>query len=301
MGYYIPTAIPGVDDGKPAKAISEPKPWGKIGGAIGIVIVLFGFGNACGRIYESRAIFNRTIDDSAKIRNEVEKMAKKLQFIVDRLNQSKDSAIGNPDVQLAIDLGTLDLKKPDTQSIFHTNYYRLEDLTIETLFNYYNDTVVLYDRIAANAKKTDADRDAIQSFMDNAKSKGDKNYGVTLDTSGPIPLANFVEVGAPVCPEAGQTDCAAKDLRGFKYRTEAGGSWFEKLISKGKLTEAVVPIQQGALFKSVASGDPGILAAKDHVRRTGEIRAIAGKLLNEQKDLLKELKTSAERTKVFVF
>lgn len=300
MAYYVPADLPGADDGKPAKPISEPKPWGKIGVVAGIAVVLFAFGNACGRIYESRSIFNRTIDDSVKIRNEVEKMSKKLQVIAERISASPAATKGNPDVQLAVDLGTLDLKKPDTQLIFHTNYYRLDDLAIERLFNYYNETVVLYDRIAQNAKKTEADKEAIESFLKNAAAKGDKNYGVLIDATGAIPLASFVEVGSPLCPQEDQTDCAAKDLRGFRYRVDAGGTWFEKPV-KGKLTDVIIPIQQGRLFKTVATGNADFLAATDHVRRTVEIRALTAKLLADQKELLADLKRSSERSKVFVF
>jgi hypothetical protein len=298
--YGIGQALPGSAEGVSAEPISQPKPWGRIGLLAGAALVVFGVGNACGRITAARVNFNQTIDQSAQIRDEVEHMGKRLNDIADKINQSKETMKGNVDLELSKALGELDLKKPDTQKIFHTNYFFLEDIAIERLFGYYNDTIQLYDEIAKHAKKTEDDKDSIKSFMTNAAGKADKNYGVTLDLSGAIPLAHFVEIGAPVCPKEGQTDCQAGELKGFKYRMDLGSAWSERPV-KGKPGETVTPIQATPFFKSVAAGSPDILAVKDYARRIGSIRALAQKLMAEQKDVLGDLKRSSDRPKVFTF
>lgn len=294
-GYYGYAPIPGVDDGKPAEQISKPKPWGTIGVGAVALAALFGLGFSCGGIKWARGNMNRTIDQAADIKVEVEKMAKTLTLINDRIGTSADFSKGNPDVQLASDLGSLDLKKPETDKIFKTNYYYLEDLVIDRLFNYYNDTIILYGLIAQNAKKTENDKDAIDSFLKAAGGKGgDKNYGVTVDISGAIPIGSLVEIGSPLCPKEGDTDCKPTELKGFKYRTEAGGSWYTKPV-KGPLGQTVIPIQKTGLFATLASGSPDMLAAKDSVRRLAEINLLSKKLLGEQKELITGLEKASDK------
>jgi hypothetical protein len=298
--YYGYAPLPGTDDGTAAAPIEKPKPWGRIITVLLSAAVALGGGFVAGSSCAARKNYNMTIDQSGEINAEVEKIQKKLNLINDRINQSQDAAHGNPDVQLAKDLGSLDLKEPDTQKIFHTNYFFLEDLAIDRLFNYYNDTGKLYRMIREHAKKTEADEEAIENFVKNSGAKGEKNYGITLNLSGAVPLANFVELGSPVCPKEGQTDCNANELKGFKYRTDSGGQWFDKPV-KGKPDQTVTPLQKSALFNTVVAGNPDVLSARDHLRRMAEIRAIAQKLFNEQKELSADLKRASERPKVFTF
>lgn len=298
--YGIGQVLPGDASGVDAQPISKPKPLGRIVMLAGIGVVVFGLGNACGRIYGSRVEFNRTIDHAVQLRDEVENMGKQLNAVADVLNGSQLTAKGQPDFEMTKKLGDLDLKKPDQQRLFHTNYYHLEDVAIERLMNYYNNTIKLYEEITVHAKKTDADREAIESYMKNGANKGENNYGVILDTSRPFLVGKFVEVGAPVCQEPGKQDCSTSELKGFKYRLDSGSAFSERPV-KGKPGEVVVPIEKGPLFKSVASGNPDLLAYKDYLRRVVSIKSLAGELVAQQKDVLADLKRAAERPKVFTF
>jgi hypothetical protein len=298
--YGVGQVLPGSAEGVSDAPMTKPKAMGRIIAVAGFGLVVFGLGNACGRIYGSRVGFNETIDHAAQIRDEVDKLGKQLNSVADVMNASKLTAQGQPDFDMTKKLAEMDLKKPDTQKIFHTNYARLEDIAIERLFNYYDHTIRLYDEITIHAKKTESDKDAIESYLKNGATKGDKNYGVIMDLSGAIPLAKFVEVGAPVCAEAGKTDCPANELKGFKYRTDSGGTWSERPV-KGKPGETVTPMQGGPLFKAVASGNPDILAFKDYLRRVVSIKTLAVGLVAEQKEVLADLKRAAERPKVFTF
>jgi hypothetical protein len=298
--YGLGQQLPGSTEGVSADIGQKPKPWGMIGVLAGVGAAVFGLGNACGRIYQSRAEFNMTIDQAGQIRTEVEKMSKNLNKIADVINASRATAQGQPDFDMTMALGTLDLAKPDTQKIFHTNYMHFEDPAIERLFNYYNHTITLYDMITQHAKRTDADRPAIENYQKNGEGKGNKNYAVILDNTGQLKLAKFAELGAPVCPNPDDTNCPPAQLKGFKYRFDSGGNWGEKPV-KGNPTDMIWPIEPSALFKSIAAGNPDILAYKDYFRRIVGIKALAGSLVAEQKDVLGDLKKTAERPKVFVF
>ena len=298
--YGVGQVLPGSGDSVSDAPLSKPKAWGSIVVVTGLCLVVFGVGNACGRVTTARVEFNRTIENSGQIREEVDKISKQLNGVADTINVSKLTQQGQPDFEMTKKLGDLDLKKPDTQKIFHTNYFHLEDVAVERLFTYYDHVIALYDLITLHAKKTDNDKDAIESFMKNGAGKGDKNYGVTLDFTGAIPLAHFVEVGTPVCNDPAKTDCNANELKGFKFRSDSGGAWAEKPV-KGKPTEIVVPMQKSPLFGSVAAGNPDILAFKDYLRRVIDIKSRAGALVAEQKDVIADLKRASERPKVFTF
>jgi len=59
-----------------------------------------------------------------------------------------------------------------------------------------------------------------------------------------------------------------------------------------------MPLQQTPLFKAVAAGNPDFLAVKDYARRMAEIRQLLGQLMNQQKEVLGDLKKAADRPKM---
>jgi len=297
--YGLGQALPGSADAVGGGPISKPKPWGRIGFVLVLAAIPFVVGNACGRIQRDRIEYNTTTDQAGQIREEVEKMSKTLTSVVDALNSTPAGRKGDVDIELSAKLGAMDLKKPDTVRIFHTNYNSLEPVIVERLMQYYDGTIKLYDEIATHAKKTDNDKDALVR-MAQAGAKSDKNYGVIVEPQGGLMLAKFVEVGQPVCQQEGKTDCNANELKGFQYRLDSGSGWGTRPV-KGKPEMIVMPLQQTPLFKAVAAGNPDFLAVKDYARRMAEIKTQAAMLMNQQKDVLADLKKSAERPRLFAF
>lgn len=297
--YGLGQSLPGSADAIGGEPISKPKPWGRIAAVLAIAAIPFVIGNACGRIQRDRIEYNTTTDQAAQIRDEVEKMSKTLSSLVDMLNSTPAGRKGDVDIELSAKLGAMDLKKPDTVRIFHTNYNSLEPVIVERLMQYYDGTIKLYDAVATHAKKTDNDKDALVR-MAQAGAKSDKNYGVIVEPANGLMLAKFVEVGSPVCPKEGQTDCNANELKGFQYRMDSGSGWGTRPV-KGKPEAIVMPLQQTPLFKAVAAGNPDFLAVKDYARRMAEIKTQAAMLMNQQKDVLGDLKKASERPRLFAF
>ena len=297
--YGLGQSLPGSADAVGGEPISKPKPWGRIAGVLVIAAIPFVVGNACGRIQRDRIEYNTTTDQAAQIREEVEKMSKTLSMLVDTLNSTPAGRKGDVDIDLSAKLGALDLKKPDTVRIFHTNYNSLEPVIVERLMQYYDGTIKLYDEVAQHAKKTENDKDALVR-MAQAGAKSDKNYGVIVEPQGGLMLAKFVEVGTPVCQKEGQTDCNANELKGFQYRLDSGSGWGTRPV-KGKPEMIVMPLQQTPLFKAVAAGNPDFLAVKDYARRMAEIKTQAAMLMNQQKDVLADLKKASERPRLLAF
>jgi hypothetical protein len=297
--YGMGHALPGSADSVGNEPLSKPKPWGRIAGVLAIAAIPFVIGNACGRIQRDRIEYNTTTDQAGQIREEVERMSKTLSSVVDMLNSTPAGRKGDVDIELSAKLGAMDLKKPDTVRIFHTNYNSLEPVIVERLMQYYDGTIKLYDEIAIHAKKVENDKDALVR-MATAGAKSDKNYGVIVEPQGGLMLAKFVEVGTPVCPKEGQVDCNANELKGFQIRMDSGSGWGTRPV-KGKPEQIVMPLQQTPLFKAVAAGNPDFLAVKDYARRMAEIKTQAAMLMNQQKDVLADLKKASERPKLFAF
>ncbi len=297
--YGVNQQIPGTADANSAQQISPPKPWAKIGLFAGAGLLVFVLGSSCGRVYGSRVEFNETLDQAGQIRDEVDKLGKQLNNIADVINASKDTQRAAIDFDMTDKLGALNLTKPDTYKIFHTNYAHFEDATVERLFTYYDKTIRLYDEIQRHAKRTAQDKDSLVSYQKTA-GKADKLFGVTLDFSGPIALSHFVELGQPVCPTAGETNCAPAVLKGFTYRESSGSSWGQRPV-KGKPNEIVLPMQPSPLFKEIASGSPDVLSYNDYIRRVAAIKVLAGDLVAAQKELLADLKKTTDRPRVFTF
>ena len=297
-GYGMP--LPGSDDGVPAQPLDKPMVWGKIAGYAGVALVAIFAGYFSGRSCDARSTYNRTISDSSIISDEVEKIGKNIGRINETVAHSPSAmkASPDPDPKLSEELGGLNLKDPDTKVVFHTNYFRMEDLAVDRLMTYYNETLRLFQLIREDSKKTAGDRDAIEKFEKDAAAKSERNYGVVFDMSGPIPVANMVEMGSIVCPKEGDTNCP-NEMK-FKYRVQSGGEWSVRPV-KGKPNETVTPIFRTPLFTSVASGSPEIVAASAAARRIAEIRGLGLKLANDQKALLTDLKHQSDKQPLFTF
>ena len=295
--YGIGQQLPGSADAGPGTTMEKPKPWAAIGAIVGGGLLIFIVGSFWGGISKSRVEFNQATDDAGRIRTEVEGLQKNLDKILTELRTKGPG--GAIDVEQATRLASLGLKKPDTGKIFHTNYANLEGLGVERLFGYYNATIKLYDEIDLHGRRTNADKDSIKKFLEQG-AKADKNYGVVVDMSSAIPIAKFAEMGTPVCPKAGQTDCAPNEWTGFNYRLDSGAAWSQKPI-KGKPGDTITPLQQTPLFKTVASGSVDALAVEAYGRRLKNIAELVGEIEKTQKELMVDLKHTAERPKVFTF
>jgi hypothetical protein len=288
-------ALPGDASGVDAKPISKPKPWGRLAVYAVAGAVVFGVGSSCGAIYKSRVEFNKTIDQSAQIRDEVIATGKQTEKIREAITGNREKGIAG----IAEAMGGLDLKKPDQQKLFRTNYKELEDVAVDRLMSYYNHTILLYDLVRQHASRTDNDKDAIKRGLDAAARGTNKRYAVVVKQQGGLNVATFAELGAATCG-AGKEDCQPADISGFKYRTDANQSWGERPL-KGAVYAVIVPMEPSPLFATVAAGNPDVLAARDAEGRMKNILDLLSILAAEEKEVKKDMERAAGRQRVFTF
>jgi hypothetical protein len=53
--------------------------------------------------------------------------------------------------------------RPNTATIFRVDYYRLPDAEVDRLFNYYYDSIALYNEVERHIKRTKADAESLKA------------------------------------------------------------------------------------------------------------------------------------------
>jgi hypothetical protein len=310
-------AAPIVDAGPPIEIPKEKKrPTKLIIAFIIVALVPLMVGYACGRIYASRVLFNKGIEDAGKIKNQVEQLAKINKRVAEVLHESR---VRNQnkiryDGKLIEDLKEILRASPDANAekakkrqdeLFRTNYAMMESIVIDRLFNYYNNTIRLMAELEDFLRKAEDAKELLEKYADEI-SKEERKYGVVFaEDAGKYYLAQMVEVGDIVCTDPKAKSCAKEDINGFMVRTGMGGAWAPRPGKPGgkagRITEIVIPIIPDEFFRQVVVGRPGYLAFKDFVNQYGRMAAIAGVLGRDERELMKDLGKAAGRDRLFVF
>ncbi len=195
--------------------------------------------------------------------------------------------------------------KKRQDELFRTNYAMMEDITINRLFQYYNNTLRLYQELEIFIQKTDRNKDLIKAFSDAQGKGGDKKYGIVFASDeGKYFLGSLVEVGNIVCEEEGKgANCPKAKIGGFMVRSNFSGSWAPRIGKPGSssqnFTEIVIPIIPDQNWRSVATGKKGRLAFQDYKRGYLTLSAISSLLIRGEKMLIQDLGKASNREKLF--
>src|SRR5262249_31474943 len=140
---------------------------------------------------------------------------------------------GTPDFELVAALKAMDLTPPNQQQLFHTNYARLESITVDELFNYYNDTIALYEQIRRQVSASEKEKELLEAFAKQARMQ-EVSYAVTMEPGHGLTQGKLVQIVDKVC-KGGKNDCQnVSDLEGFLVTYSPGGKPFEaKLAGNG--------------------------------------------------------------------
>jgi len=279
----------------------KTKPWAIVAAAVGAGLFMGAVGWAIGNISVSRNDYNITTEHAVRIRDQVDKIHKQLEKVKDTLKEIKPTPNDRemPNFAAIDKLSDIDFKEPDiTRDLFHTNYFSFEPTTVQQVFNYYNDTTTLAKLLAEHVTRTQKDKETIEKFVKANQAKPEKPLGVILDYSAKLPLAQLVEiVSPPMCPNPDKTDCPVEDMK-MRFRTSLGGEPQQRAV-KGAPKDVVLPINPTELQKQMMSGDPGMFAFKDYIRRTGAIVETIRRLSETEKPLIEGLKKRANQPKLF--
>ena len=294
-----------IDDGAPIENVRSGRGKAALVTAIIVGLAGFGLGAGLGLSGVGRANMNTANHAAKTVKTELDGMQKTLNQIgtamamsQQRLARDKKDVL-DYDPQLISDLEQVKLDpRPDTSKIFRVDYFRLEDIVVDRLFNYYYDTIALYNEVERHIKKTHADATSLKAYADKTAVSGQKNYGLVFDTSSKIIVGNLVEIGDQVCKN-GSKDCGANDLSGFQVRVNTGAPWVEKNTT-GKLDSGnVVPIKPTPLMDAVMAGSPDQVRQEAYKQRTANIRSLVSRITATQKELADGIEKAATRPDVF--
>ncbi|HEX2659919.1 MAG TPA: hypothetical protein VHU40_16660 [Polyangia bacterium] len=292
-----------IDDGVPVEKVKSGAGKAVIAASFVVGIAAFALGAGLGISSVGRANMNTANRAAKVVKAELEGMQKTLNQIgaafaasQQRMAAAKKEAT-TYDPKLTEDLKQVKLDpRPDTGKIFRVDYYRLEDVVVDHLFNYYYDSIALYGEVERHIRKTDNDAAVLKAFVEKEASKQSKNYGVVFDTSSKVPVANLVEVGEQVCKEGGSS-CAADKLEGFNIRIQTGGKAFVRKVSLKP--DGMVPIKPTELMDTVMSGSPDSVRAESYKQRVNNARLLLARLNGTQKQLFEGINKAASRPDVF--
>ena len=292
-----------IDDGMPVEKVKSGGGKAVLVASFVVGIAAFALGAGLGISSVGRANMNTANRAAKVVKAELENMQKTLNQIGAAFASSQQrlaAAKKEPttyDPKLTDDLKAVKLDpRPDTGKIFRVDYYRLEDVVVDHLFNYYYDTIALYGEVERHIRKTDNDAAVLKSFAEKEASKQAKNYGVVFDTSGKVPVANLVEVGDQVCKD-GTATCAADKLEGFNIRIQTGGKPYVRKVSLKP--DGMVPIKPTELMDTVMSGSPDSVRAETYKQRVNNMRLLLARLNGTQKQLFEGVQKAASRPDVF--
>jgi hypothetical protein len=294
-----------IDDGQPAVNVRSGR--GKAVLVTGVIVGLaaFALGAGYGIASVGRANMNTANHAAQTVKGELEGMQKTLTQIgtavamsQQRLAAAKKDTLAY-DPQLIADLEKIKLDpRPDTGKIFRVDYFRLDDVVVDRLFNYYYDSIALYGEAERHIKRTKADAESLAAYGEKAANAATKNYGTVFDTGSKIIVGNLVEIGEQVC-KGGGAECQADNLEGFKVRSNTGAPWVVRKAG-GKLdAEKVIPLRPTPLMDAAMTGSTEQVRYEAYKQRTANMRAIVARLTASQKDLFEGVNKAASRPDVF--
>ncbi|HVV16694.1 MAG TPA: hypothetical protein VHH90_05765 [Polyangia bacterium] len=294
-----------IDDGAPVQNVRSGRGKAVLIASMVVGIGGFALGAGMGIASVGRANMNTANHAAKAVKTELENMQKTLSQIgtavarsQQRLAAAKKEAVAY-DPQFVADLKGIKLDpRPNTATIFRVDFYRLPDADVDKLFNYYYDTIALYNEVERHIRRSENDADALKSYAEKSAGSTTKNYGVVFDNGGKILVANLVEVGDQVCKNGGK-DCGADNLVGFKIRSGSGAPWVDRKTGNKPDASILVPLKPTPFMDAVMTGSPDQARQESYKQRVANIRTLLAQITATGKDLMEGINKDAARPDMF--
>ena len=294
-----------IDDGAPVQNVGSSKSKTVLIASFIVGAAAFALGGGLGIASVGRANMNTANHAAKAVKGELDNMQKKLSDIgmaVARSQQRLAAAKRDTltyDPQLVADLKAIKLDpRPNTATIFRVDFFRLPDADVDKLFNYYYDTIALYNEIERHVRRTENDTESLKAYADKTAATANKNYGVVFDSAGKIIVGNLVEIGDQVCKNGGK-DCGAADLVGFKIRSGSGAPWVDRKTGNKLDLGNLIPMKPTPFMDAVMTGSPDQVRQESYKQRVANIRTLVSQLTVTQKELVDGVSKDASRPDIF--
>jgi hypothetical protein len=293
------------DDGMPVQNVGSSKSKTVLIASVIVGAAAFALGGGLGIASVGRANMNTANHAAKAVKGELDNMQKTLGTIalaVARSQQRQAAAKKDPlgyDPQLITELKAVKLDpRPTTATIFRVDFFRLPDADVDKLFNYYYDTIALYNEVERHIRRTDNDATSLAAYAAKTAATAKQNYGVVFDNAGKIIVANLVEVGDQVCKNGGK-DCGADALVGFKIRAGSGAPWVDRKTTNKLDLGNLVPIKPTPLMDAAMTGNADEVRQESYKQRMANIGNLVRQLNVTQKELIDGVSKDAARPDIF--
>ena len=262
--------------------------------------VVFGVGNACGRIYRVAPSSTAPSIRPARSATRSTSSSKQLNTVADTINASKETQQGQPDFEM-----TEGARRARSEEAGHAEALPHQLLHLEASPSSGSSTITITPSALRRAHAARQE--------DRGRQGGDRELHEERRRQGRQELRrhhrghrracrwrHFVELGSPVCPQPDQTDCPPATLKGFKYRIDSGGAWGERPI-KGKPGEIVMPMQPSAALQDRRRRQPGHPRLQGLPAPRGHHQAAGRQPRRRAEGSARRSEERAERPKVFTF
>jgi hypothetical protein len=306
-----------VNDGTPVEQVQQKaRARLAIVGAVMLIPLIFGI--AIGKISSGAKVYNRTIDDAAKIRDDVKKVRDNLIGVQQVLASAKLRSKGNfqpTDTKLIGELEALPDIQPNVDVVFKSFMYELQPELVAATLSFYADTVDLNELIKKHIQLTKDAEKALKEGQTKMQGFNPFGYAALLEVpdadkqaAGHLVALKLVQLGSPVCE--GQTTpsdsgCPGK-VSGFRYRLDELGPWAVKKVAAGEEgavgTDGLVVLDRSSkVLQQVVKGGTATVAEAGFVDRITKIAERVNELIEQQKAIESRLNQKAIESKKFTF
>jgi len=284
----------------------------------GVVLVPLIFGWVLGQCNAGRKQYNRVIDDSSRIADEVNKSRKSLSAydLLFKKSIERDELIAQ--------LDKVKYDPPDASVIYKSWLYELDPELVGQTLTYTARSNKLATDVRAFVDQTKKDFDLIKKGTDNLKAAqpketenkerySDYRYAVVLSVpteeeanNGKKFGAQIVEIEMPICPDTNQPsptfECADKPV-GFRYRMDPNSAFKDGQLAQpgagGVPGDKLVLLLNTTVFNVLAMTPGPTLAMKQYAERLETLKAETSDLIQLGTYIEGQLKAQAGRGKGF--
>lgn len=304
-----------VNDGKGVEQVNKKSSVVGLLKMVAMVAIPLVVGFIIGGINYERKQVGVTIRDAGFLRDEFNAVGKKLQDLTNTLYIAKGETGGKGfkvgDQKLITDLEAVDLGIPEGDDknflIYHAHLYTMDPKLIGDTLAFYSGIKQLQDRIREFAKRHKNNaaltKDPVYKKV-GAMAAVLRQPPARGSEPPPPPVVEIVQLGAPVCDDAGTVSTTGQcpgPVKGFQFRNDSGQGFGTMAIAAPGLVEAnkIYNLGDTGVLSTVLMGSERTFEEVDYTNRITEIDSLTENLMLLRKDIENKMNTLAQRPKPF--
>lgn len=314
-----PEQIVIVNDGRPVESVDRKAPAVRFAIIGGVILVPLVLGLIMGQIGNKNAQHNHAVNDAKKLRDDVEKVGKRLIGLQQTLQVAKERGNkgGKPwyllnDDKLTKELGDAESLAPSHELLLDARLHQFPKEIADQLHIFYTETALLQKQIREHVKLAEASSKVIkEGDMRLGKFNPRAYAGLLLtptkeEAEAGMPVRfKLVQLGMPICSQAAKPTpegCGGQVPWGFQYRLSETGEFGTKKVAGSEVDGSLIFFDPDTpFFLGIVKGGKSSVAEADYIRRIEEIDEKVEALVGARKFLMQVLNNKSNQGTKFTF